>query len=252
MLGNNARAFRSEPKMKCFTWRISTVQFLQRIIGNWTENRFSSSGMFSQDLFHWRPSTRSEKDPQDQNHEPEKFEGWVIFMSMFNDIDWTKGGNSEKILARHSREDSGHSQAQVMKRTGTEHTWRKMRFHRRRDGGKFQGNWTPLYSRASVLWVVEFWKESGRCTTHFNADSSNTELLFRTILSATKLSIYGAVSSWCEQFAQRTPNQIESIVEKFAAKENEGERNPILRESVKMRHSREESLLGWATKLFLT
>ena len=34
----------------------------------------------------------------------------------------------------------------------------------------------------------------------FNADASNTELLFRTIHSATQLSIYVAVSNWCEQF----------------------------------------------------
>ena len=33
--------------------------------------------------------------------------------------------------------------------------------------------------------------------------------------------MYGAVSSWCEEFAQRTPNQQESIAEKFAAEENE-------------------------------
>ena len=42
---------------------------------------------------------------------------------------------------------------------------------------------------------------------HFNADSSNTELLFRTLHSANQLSVHGAVSSWCEEFAQTTPNQ---------------------------------------------
>ena len=39
-------------------------------------------------------------------------------------------------------------------------------------------------------------KKTGRDTFHFNADASNTELLFRII----QLSIYGAVSNWCEQF----------------------------------------------------
>ena len=56
---------------------------------------------------------------------------------------------------------------------------------------------------------------------HFTADSSNTELLFRTIHSTNQRSIYGAVSSWCEEFAQRTPNQKESTAEKFVAKENQ-------------------------------
>ena len=38
------------------------------------------------------------KDLQDQNIEPEHFEGRIIFISMFNDIDWTKVGNSEKCM----------------------------------------------------------------------------------------------------------------------------------------------------------
>ena len=46
-------------------------------------------------------------------------------------------------------------------------------------------------------------------------------MLVRTIHSEKQLSIHGAVSSWCKEFAQRTPNQKESIVEKFAAKRNE-------------------------------
>ena len=39
--------------------------------------------------------------------------------------------------------------------------------------------------------------------------------------TANQLSIHGAVSSWCEEFAQKTPNQKESTSEKFVAKENE-------------------------------
>ena len=39
-----------------------------------------------------------QKDLQNQNIEPENFEGRIIFMSMFNDIDWTKRGNSEKCI----------------------------------------------------------------------------------------------------------------------------------------------------------
>ena len=60
-----------------------------------------------------------------------------------------------------------------------------------------------------------------RCTIHFNADSSNAELLFRTIHSANQVSIYGAVASWCEDLAQRIPGQNELIMEKSVAKENE-------------------------------
>ena len=64
-------------------------------------------------------------------------------------------------------------------------------------------------------------RRGGRCTVYFDADSSNTELLIRTIHSANQLSIYGAVSSWCEESAQRIPSQNELTVEKTVAKENE-------------------------------
>ena len=39
-----------------------------------------------------------------------------------------------------------------------------------------------------------------RDTIHFNADASNAELLFRIIHSVNQLSVYGAVSNWCEPF----------------------------------------------------
>ena len=46
-------------------------------------------------------------------------------------------------------------------------------------------------------------RKNNKDTIHFNADASNAELLFRKIHSANQLSIYGAVSSWCEEFGQR-------------------------------------------------
>ena len=41
-------------------------------------------------------------------------------------------------------------------------------------------------------------KKNGTDTMHFNADVSNTELFFRIRHSGNQLSLYGAVSSWCE------------------------------------------------------
>ena len=43
-------------------------------------------------------------------------------------------------------------------------------------------------------------KKNNRDTIHFNADASNTSLLFLVIHSGNQLDIYGAVSDWCEQF----------------------------------------------------
>ena len=42
---------------------------------------------------------RIQKDLQVQNIEPEIFGDRVIFMSMFNDIEWTKKGNSEQCIS---------------------------------------------------------------------------------------------------------------------------------------------------------
>ena len=61
----------------------------------------------------------------------------------------------------------------------------------------------------------------GKETIHFNADASNTELLFRIGLSVNQLSIYGAVSNWCHQFClteeenlqDRSPGKKESVTE---------------------------------------
>ena len=39
-----------------------------------------------------------QEDVQDRSIEYEDFEDRIIFMSMFNDIDWTKRGNSERVF----------------------------------------------------------------------------------------------------------------------------------------------------------
>ena len=36
---------------------------------------------------------RIQKDLKTQQTNPEQFEGMILFMWMFNDIDWTKNGN---------------------------------------------------------------------------------------------------------------------------------------------------------------
>ena len=60
----------------------------------------------------------------------------------------------------------------------------------------------------------------GKETIHFNADASNTELLFRIIQSVHPLSIHGAVSNWCEQSGLRTDEkEQERILEKKRIRE---------------------------------
>ena len=63
-------------------------------------------------------------------------------------------------------------------------------------------------------------KCEGKETTHFNADASNTELLFRFIHSVNQLSICGVLSNWCEKFRlteeeQGHEKQKESVTKGF-------------------------------------
>ena len=46
-------------------------------------------------------------------------------------------------------------------------------------------------------------KGGGKLSIHYYGDSDTAELIFRTIVSVIQLSIYGAVSDWCEELAQR-------------------------------------------------
>ena len=174
------------------------------------ENRLSSSGMFSQDLRHWRSSKLSRKTCNVETFEPEKFEDRITFMSMFNDIEWTQRGNSEKFI---SNSELVKSYAKRFSRghwtflgPGDEKKWygsvirlkenEILPPHRWWNDSKKQ---VIQYSRASILKRKSNWD-----TVHFSADASNTELFFRTILSANHFSIYGAVSSWFEEFVLET------------------------------------------------
>ena len=83
------------------------------------ESQLSSSEIFSHDLCYWKILQRIQKDLQVQNIEPEIFGDRVIFMSMFNSIEWTKKGHSEQCISNServqelreedSRKGTGHS-----------------------------------------------------------------------------------------------------------------------------------------------
>ena len=64
---------------------------------------------------------------------------------------------------------------------------------------RFEDTGHPVFKSISAL-SRGILKNNKRDTMHFNADASNTELLFRIIHSVNQLSIYGAVSNWFKQF----------------------------------------------------
>ena len=77
----------------------------------------------------------------------------------------------------------------------------------------------PVFTCASALSRGVLRRLKGREAIHFTEDPSNTELLFRIIHSVNKLSSYGAVSNWSEQFDLR-PNENELTSERSAGKED--------------------------------
>ena len=109
---------------------------------------------------------------QKRNIKPEEFSDQILFMLMFNDIDWTRKGNDEICFSnsekksrntrRNSRRDTGRSSVLEMKRSGMEKqsTFLKesgiQQLHRwYSDSGKQ----VTQSLQVPVLWVVEFWKE---------------------------------------------------------------------------------------------
>ena len=131
---------------------------------------------------------------------------------MFNDIDWTRKGNdgicisnSEKVKEHAKRFSKGHwtflGPVDDMHWYGTlpetpEGKWDSTATQMME---RFKDTSHPVFKSISALSRGILEKKNNRDTIHFNADGSNTELLFRTIHSVTQLSIYGAVSNWCEQ-----------------------------------------------------
>ena len=64
-------------------------------------------------------------------------------------------------------------------------------------------------------------KKGGKLSIHHNGDLSDAELLFRTVISVSQLSVYGAMTDWCEELAQHISDHSFAGTEKPVAKMNE-------------------------------
>ena len=144
---------------------------------------------------------------------PETFTGRILFMSMFNDISCDKKDNEEECLANAKvvsiyAKKFGIGQWSFIG-PGSEKKWYSM------EENSPQGIWDHIAEKM----LVEF-AESGcpifRATTplsrgklkskghgkrsiHFAADQETIETIFRIIVSANQLSLYGAVANMCEE-----------------------------------------------------
>ena len=89
MSGKETWSFRSEWEVERSTSRLSTNQRVQRIIWNRWRTNWVRVGKISRDVPHCSFFKRSKKIWTFVK-EIEQFEGIILFMSMFNDIVWTK------------------------------------------------------------------------------------------------------------------------------------------------------------------
>ena len=62
----------------------------------------------------------------------------------------------------------------------------------------------------------------GKLSILYDGDSETAELLFRIIISVNQLSVYGAVSAWCEEFAQQISDHFSPCTGKPVAEMNDG------------------------------
>ena len=156
------------------------------------EKQLNSSGIFSQDLRHCRFFKRSKNDLQKWNIEPETFTYRIIFMSMFNDIDWTRKrndgssiANSEKVKAYAKRFSQGHW---TFPGPGDEKKWYGTLSYT--PEGKWDSTASqmverltetghPVFKSTSTLSRGILKKKNNRDTS-YNADASNTGLSFKS------------------------------------------------------------------------
>ena len=112
---------------------------------------------------------------------------------------------SSPYLQRSLVLDSGHLLVQVLKRSGI--LWKRIAHKEFGITSRTRCCWNS--QRADVLFsvqrhhcpgVISKAKGHGKLSLHFTADYPTIETVFRIIVSANQLSLYGAVANMCEEF----------------------------------------------------
>ena len=144
---------------------------------------------------------------------PETFTGRILFMSMFNDISCYGKGNEEECVANAKvvsivAKKFGIGQWSSIG-PGSEKKWYSMK------EDSPQGIWDhiaekmllefaestcPIFRAAIKLSRGQFKsKGHGKLSIHFAADQKTIQTVFRIIVSANQLNLYGAVANMCEE-----------------------------------------------------
>ena len=147
--------------------------------------------------------------------ELEHFKDRIIFMSVYNDIEWGAKGNKdvntqEQTVANYARRlPRGHWSFLGL---GSEEKWYGTCTNRP-DGSwnqsaesmmaNFSDSGHPIFRASSAFERGELKsKGGGRKSTHFNGSDENIELLLGTVISANQLSIYVAIADLCNELSE--------------------------------------------------
>ena len=145
---------------------------------------------------------------------PETFTGIILFMSMFNDISCDGKGNEEECVANAKvisilakkfgigqwsligpgSERKWYSGEQNSPQGAWDHIADELLLEFAESGHPVFRATTPV-SRSTLKS-----KGHGKLSLHFTADYPTIETIFRMIVSANQLSLYGAVANMCEEF----------------------------------------------------
>ena len=139
--------------------------------------------------------------------EPEQFKGRIIFMPKDKDIDWTKRGNKEACIANALR-------VAEYARRFTEKKWYGTHVN------KPDGEWAEVAGGMMLNFAekrtpcILCWQRIRKRRTvsigrgvksiDFIGSDDIIELILRTIISVTQLSVHGAVADLCKELARNS------------------------------------------------
>ena len=145
--------------------------------------------------------------------DPSQFKGRIIFMSMFNDIIWGSTDNERACIANATLVSLFAKRFPAGRWSflgcGSEKKWYSTYIERPRGEWdrvaelmmiKIRRKRTPSFPSHESI-VSRKRSKAGKLSIHFCADGDPIETVFRTIISVNQISIYGAVSEFCEEYS---------------------------------------------------
>ena len=144
---------------------------------------------------------------------PETSTGRILFMSMFNDLSCDKKGNEEECVANAKvvsifAKKFGKGQWSFIG-PGSEKKWYSMEEsspqgicdHIAEKMLGFAESGCPIFRATTSSFRCKLMsKGHGKLSIHYCADQATIEPIFRIIVFALQLSLYGAVENMCEEY----------------------------------------------------